>query len=124
MILTSQNLQMGTTKTPANAGEKSGPTGTIEQAVTLTPTSATTNSSSVGQNASTWFSNQGKDLGAGVFSAIGDRVGSTIRYGGASSTYPAADTGYAQQSSLSTSPLVIGGIVLAGLALTVAVLKK
>lgn len=123
MILTSSHLQMGTTKPPANAGEKTGPTGTVEQVVTLNAGSSGASTATAGQNAASWFSQQGKDLGAGVFGALGDRVGSTIRGDGGPANYGGADAAYTQQS-LAASPLVIGGVVLAGLALAVAVLKK
>lgn len=124
MIVTAQQLTMGTTKPPAPVtGNKVGE-GVTAQVVT--PAAPATTAPTFGQNLGAWFGAEGKDLGSGVFDAVGDRVGSAIRYGGASSGLPAADGGVlaADRASMGTSPLVIGGLVLAGLALVIVVLKK
>lgn len=74
-----------------------------------------------GGGAKEFFGEQGKDLAAGIFGALGDRVGAEIRGDKAGS---AGGGGVMLMQAPPLHPAVIGGMVVTGVVLVALVLKK
>ena len=123
MIVTSR-LTMGTTKPAAiDPGPKSELVGEVQQVIVPSAPAPAGNTTSAGSNAGSWFADQGRGLGESLFGAIADRAGDEIRYGGPSAPRSAPGS-YALSPSSPISPLLIGGLVLGGVAVIALVMKK